>query len=237
MKKPSMLRPSPALIVAFIALFVALSGTGYAVKLGSGSLKKNAVTSSKIKRNAVTASKIRKNAVTKSKIKKNNVTGDKILESSLGKVPDADKLDGLDSAAYEKSSKYVRVARFDLGNNESKEMAKAGPFTFSARCRINQDTNGAGPLDDLAEILIATSQDNSAFQATTSTPDLDVGTAEVDRVFSNALADTGTQLIDHEDDAFAIGADGTQVNAEVWTGVNLFAQPGRCQFGGILFVA
>lgn len=48
-------RPSPALIVACIALFVALSGTGYAVSklprnsVGSAQIKKNAVTSAKVK--------------------------------------------------------------------------------------------------------------------------------------------------------------------------------------------
>jgi hypothetical protein len=57
--------PSPALVIALIALFVALGGTSYAAitalpknSVGTKQLKKNAVTGVKIKKGAVTASKI-----------------------------------------------------------------------------------------------------------------------------------------------------------------------------------
>jgi hypothetical protein len=62
--------PSPALVIALIALFVALGGTSYAaIKLpknsvGSKQLKKNAVTGVKIKNKAVTASKINTSGLT-----------------------------------------------------------------------------------------------------------------------------------------------------------------------------
>ncbi len=57
-------RPSAATLIATVALFVALGGTGYAAfnlpkgSVGTKQLKNNAVTSSKIKNGAVTASKI-----------------------------------------------------------------------------------------------------------------------------------------------------------------------------------
>jgi hypothetical protein len=57
--------PSPAFVIALIALFVALGGTSYAAinalpknSVGTKQLKKNAVTGVKIKNKAVTASKI-----------------------------------------------------------------------------------------------------------------------------------------------------------------------------------
>jgi hypothetical protein len=62
--------PSPALVVALIALFVALGGTSYAaIKLpknsvGPKQLKNNAVTGSKIKNGAVTAAKINTSGLT-----------------------------------------------------------------------------------------------------------------------------------------------------------------------------
>jgi hypothetical protein len=55
----SLRRPSPALIIAVVALFVALGGTGYAaIKLpkasvGAKQLKKNAVTSAKVKNSSL----------------------------------------------------------------------------------------------------------------------------------------------------------------------------------------
>jgi hypothetical protein len=59
------LRPSPAMAVAFIALFVAIGGSSYAVtrlpagSVGSRQLKKNAVTGAKVKNRSLTASDIK----------------------------------------------------------------------------------------------------------------------------------------------------------------------------------
>jgi hypothetical protein len=58
------LRPSPAMIVALIALFVAMGGAGYAAV----KLKKNAVKTKNIKDGAVTSSKLGNGAVTSSKL-------------------------------------------------------------------------------------------------------------------------------------------------------------------------
>jgi hypothetical protein len=59
------MRLSPSMIVALLALFVALGGTGYAVT----ALPKNSVGAKQLKRNAVTGKKIRKSSVTSSKVK------------------------------------------------------------------------------------------------------------------------------------------------------------------------
>ena len=58
-------RPSPALVIACLALFVALGGTGYA----AFKLPKNTVGTKQLKKNAVHNSDIAKNAVTGSKVK------------------------------------------------------------------------------------------------------------------------------------------------------------------------
>jgi hypothetical protein len=57
-------KPSPALVISCIALFVALSGSSYAVivlpknSVGTKQLKKNAVTSAKVKNNALTGADV-----------------------------------------------------------------------------------------------------------------------------------------------------------------------------------
>jgi len=62
--------PSPAFVIALIALFVALGGTSYAAihlpknTVGAKQLKKNAVTAPKIKNHAVGAAKINTNGLT-----------------------------------------------------------------------------------------------------------------------------------------------------------------------------
>ena len=72
-------RPSPALVVACIALAVALGGTSYAAI----SLPKNSVGAKQLKKNAVTSPKVRNNAI----------TGADVKESSLAKVPSATRAD------------------------------------------------------------------------------------------------------------------------------------------------
>jgi hypothetical protein len=68
------LRPTPALVIACLALFVALGGVGYsAIKLKANSvktkaIKKGAVTEPKIASGAVTSGKIASGAVTSSKV-------------------------------------------------------------------------------------------------------------------------------------------------------------------------
>lgn len=78
-------RPSPAMVVAMVALFVSLGGTGYAAtKIGTKQLKNRAVTSSKIRNGAVTTAKIRDAAVANPKLAGDSVNGSKVANGSLG---------------------------------------------------------------------------------------------------------------------------------------------------------
>jgi len=78
-------RPSPALVIAVIALFVGLGGgavAATAVTSGAldkkGNLKKNAVKKKNIKKNAVVTNKIKKEAVTGSRLSEGSVGGEKV---------------------------------------------------------------------------------------------------------------------------------------------------------------
>jgi hypothetical protein len=79
-------RPSPAMVVALLALCLAVGGTAIAAtKLG-----KNAVKTKNIKNGAVKESKIAGNAVTESKLAGNSVTEGKIAGGAVteGKIAD-----------------------------------------------------------------------------------------------------------------------------------------------------
>jgi hypothetical protein len=76
-------RPSPAMVVAVIALVCALTGTAWAA------LGKNSVGTKQLKSNAVTTAKIKKEAVTSKKVKKHSLTGKNINLAKLGTVPSA----------------------------------------------------------------------------------------------------------------------------------------------------
>lgn len=85
MKLLSPLRPSPAMVVACVALAVALGGTSYAAV----TLPRNSVGTKQLKRNAVTGVKVKPNAVTSPKVANNSLTGADIRETTLGTVPSA----------------------------------------------------------------------------------------------------------------------------------------------------
>src|SRR5438067_3224100 len=95
-------RPSPAMVVAVVALFVALGGASYAAtKIGTAQIKNGAVTAKKLHRSAVTTKKIKNRAVTELKIHAQavgtteladaSVTSSKLADNSVqtGKIADA----------------------------------------------------------------------------------------------------------------------------------------------------
>ena len=85
MKQLARLRPSPAMVVACIALTVALGGTSVAA---IQALPKNSVGTKQLKRNAVTSPKVKNNAI----------TGADVNEGSLAKVPSAASADSAANA-------------------------------------------------------------------------------------------------------------------------------------------
>lgn len=76
-------RPSPAMVVAVIALVCALTGTAYAA------LGKNSVGSRQIKAKAVTTGKLANNAVNGAKVANGSLSGEDINVGALGTVPSA----------------------------------------------------------------------------------------------------------------------------------------------------
>jgi hypothetical protein len=126
--------PSPALVIAFIALVAAL-GTGSAVALtghntvAADDIKANAVRSSDIKANAVKASEVASNAVGSAEVADDSLTGADINESTLN----------LPSGGGGGGSTGPALVSFNgkLSANETQSKT-VGNFTISTA------TNGAG---------------------------------------------------------------------------------------------
>lgn len=81
MKRLLSRRPSPAMVVAVIALVIAMVGTGYAASL--------------LPKNSVGTKQIKKNAVTSAKVKNKTLIGKDINLNKLGTVPSANVANGL----------------------------------------------------------------------------------------------------------------------------------------------
>jgi hypothetical protein len=125
-------RPSPAMVVALIALFVAMGGGAYA----AFKLPKNSVGTPQLKKNAVTGRKIKANAVSSSKVANNSLTGNDIRESSLGKVPSAVSADNAGHASSaDNATKATNAANADtVGGHQVKTFfvkggSNTGPST------------------------------------------------------------------------------------------------------------
>jgi hypothetical protein len=127
-------RPSPALIVAIIALAVAMTGTGYAAlnlpsnSVGTKQLRNNAVTSSKLKNGAVSTAKLKRGAVTGEKVKRQSLTGADINVKTLGTVPSANEAR---HAATAGTARPVGAAGGGLiGSYPNPQIAAAEPIRF-----------------------------------------------------------------------------------------------------------
>ncbi len=119
-------RPSPALVVAVIALVVALGGTSYAAfslpknSVGEKQLKDGAVSNPKLRNLSVGPAKLKDGAVSTAKIANGAVTGAKVNLSTLGTVPTADHAkvaDGANYAATAGSATPSGAAGGDLSGN------------------------------------------------------------------------------------------------------------------------
>ncbi len=95
-------RPSPALVISMIALFVSLSGVSYGVATGfidSREIKNNEIRSLDIRNNQIRTRDLRNNEVRGIDIRNstvqgrdvalNTLTGEDVKEDTLGKIPSA----------------------------------------------------------------------------------------------------------------------------------------------------
>jgi hypothetical protein len=88
-------------VVATLALFLALGGASYAaIRVGSGSIINNSVRTQDLRNNDIRGRDIRNRTIQGGDVLTNTLKGQQIRESTLSKVPDADKLDGADSTSF-----------------------------------------------------------------------------------------------------------------------------------------
>ena len=174
-------RPSPALVISLIALFISLSGVSYGVATGfidSRELKNNQVRSVDLRNNDVRTRDLRNNEVRGIDIRNstvrgadvglNSLTGDDINESRLGKVPSAAAADSATTATTAGSAQNVRtIAPTRLARGATPvTLATHGPLTVALRCFA--DMGGTS-----AWITVASSADNSSALGSEGNADLD----------------------------------------------------------------
>ena len=128
--------PSPAMIVACVALFVALGGTSYAAV----TLAANSVGTKQIKNSAVTAAKIKKGAVTTAKVGK--VPGARVRRTAALSIPNGG---GSTVVSYD-AVDYTVGGVYDAGKPTKMKAPVAGKYLIIATARWNANTSGRRTL-------------------------------------------------------------------------------------------
>ena len=177
-------RPSPALVISIIALFVSLSGVSYGVATGfidSREIKNNEIRSIDIRNNQVRSIDLRNNEVRGIDIRNstvqgrdialNTVTGEDVNESTLGKVPSAASADRATSASNADGVSTLKViprtAVPESAGVALVPLATQGPLTLLAQC-------GTGGVTTIAELFVRTTEDDSASGGAATEPAADV---------------------------------------------------------------
>jgi hypothetical protein len=187
--KPSLSRlPSPALVIACVALFVSLGGVSYGLVTGSvdsREIKNNSVRSVDVRNNNLRSKDVRNNTLRTFDIRNNEVrgfdirnstiqgrdvafdtlTGQDVSESSLGKVPSATTADTATTAGTANSVATLRiVAPTSVAEGApAVTLVSHGPLTLTGACEAD------GPNTE-AKLRVQTTEAGSAAGGTTDAP-------------------------------------------------------------------
>jgi hypothetical protein len=155
-------RPSPALVIACLALFVSLGGVSYGVATGfidSREIQNNTIRSKDVRNATLRTEDIRNNEIRGFDVRNsslqgrdiafNTLTGADIDEASLGKVASATEAD---TAA---ALPNLKTFSTKLASGAAATLVTHGPLTLTAAC---QDVAGS----TTARLRVQTTEGNSA---------------------------------------------------------------------------
>jgi hypothetical protein len=182
-------------VVATLALFLALGGVSYgALRIGSASIANNSVRTQDLRNNDIRSKDIHNRTIVGRDVLTNTITGLQVRETSLAKVPDADTLDGQESASF-----HVHCPTGTLAHAGACFETTARPAeTFAEASRICGSADRRLPLLSELESL---RQEAGITLADGTDPEL---TANVYNPTPDSLG------IDDDGDVSGIGPNGTE---------------------------
>jgi hypothetical protein len=174
-----------------------------------------------------------KNTVFSDDIVNGEVKGGDVAEKTLGKVPNAGRLNGAKASAFARSRNF-RVFNVTLNFGETKTVLDAGTLKYRARCLENQGG------DDTLSMFIVTTQNGAVFSSdgdkkvggATPVDFLNQNTPVTDREVSFLTIATGTPYGEAMADGAGYGTtaaspNGTRIlmsDGDVVQGLNLFGK-------------
>jgi hypothetical protein len=133
------LRPTPATVIALIALFVSLGGVSYGVATGyidSREIKNNTVRTKDLKNNEIRGLDIRNSTIQGRDVAVSSILGEDIRESTLAEVPAATRAD---SAGAVDSVRLITSVTVAQGGTAT--LLRYGALTLTGSCVAG----GGGP--------------------------------------------------------------------------------------------
>ena len=224
MRRFSPRRPSPALAISLVALFVALGGSAYALTITGSDVVNGSLTGEDIRNRSLTQLDLRGRALKGTLMQKDsvgyNAVKEQVLDASkLKQVNSSKDSDGLAGVAG------TRIEPFFLENAQTRGLGTVGPFTLTAHCATD------GP-DQVASITVQTNQNDSAVDAVTEDADFDIGESATLTV---ARAPLETPAFSQSAAGAVVAPNGTEIlGQDLYAGTSLLGQPSRCHFGGLL---
>jgi hypothetical protein len=165
-----MRRPSAPLVISVIALFAALGGTSYAAAK---------ITGKEIAKKTITGGNVASKTLSGKKVKLDTLGGDQIDESKLGPVPNADhataadsagnadKLDGIDSAAL----MLVKPRAYETRHGTITDFGSGAPLatladlpggTYVVSAKLTYDNDG-GSANESCTLHLPGTDDTTSF--------------------------------------------------------------------------
>jgi len=224
-------RPSPALVISLIALFVALGGTGYAaVKINGKNIKKGTITAKQLKSKTITGDKIKNNTIGAAQINERKLGTVKRATDATNATNAVNAVNATNAASAAKLNGHQVVAKrvgptpgadFNAARGAAPEVALfgVGPLTLYGKC-----FSTGGTL--YGAVFIKTTQAGSVFTPSSGpflygSPYLDPGTDEMQRYAF--ILSTGSNnvasLPPNSSNVYAGAPDGSQFNGRFHVGV------------------
>ena len=150
MSRLKLRRPSHTTVVAYLCLFLLLSGGAYAAqKIGSGQLKKNAVTTSKFKNGAVTTKKFKNGAVNGAKVADGSISAVDVNAPSLPVSRITQKLRGNSTVPVSSTAVVYPLDNptYTQAGDENDLYAGAMDVTFQPTCTGDRTASAAVVVD------------------------------------------------------------------------------------------
>jgi hypothetical protein len=150
-------RPSPALIVACIALFAALGGTVYAAagRIDGREIKPKSLPGSRLVPDSVAGNRLKAGTIPGNKLERGSVTGSQIDAATLAQVPSAVHADNADSARDAETALHAVDAITAAKINGHSAGCGSGTRPFAGACWQTESSEAAVTAPTAAESCAA----------------------------------------------------------------------------------